>query len=47
MTTIDAETTVAPLEFAVTKNLAAATAGRVAEVHENPGFGVVLSLIHI
>ena len=43
MTTIDAETTVAPLEFAVTKNLTAATAGRVAEVHENPGFGVVFT----
>ncbi len=43
MTTIDAETTVAPLEFAVTKNLAAATPGRVAEVHENPGFGVVFT----
>ncbi|KNY07197.1 branched-chain amino acid aminotransferase [Microbacterium sp. GCS4] len=43
MTTIDAETTVAPLEFAVTKNLNAATTARVAEVHENPGFGVVFT----
>ncbi|WP_256934779.1 hypothetical protein [Microbacterium sp. BF1] len=43
MTTIDAEATVAPLEFAVTKNLTAASPARLAEVLENPGFGVVFT----
>jgi branched-chain amino acid aminotransferase len=41
MTTI--ETNVAPLEFAVTKNLNGSTPARVAEVLENPGFGVVFT----
>src|SRR6478609_8792560 len=43
MTTIDAQAPAAPLEFAVTKNLAAASPARVAEVLENPGFGVVFT----
>ena len=43
MTTIDAEATAAPLEFAVTKNLTAASPARLAEVLENPGFGVVFT----
>ncbi|HEY1119340.1 MAG TPA: branched-chain amino acid aminotransferase, partial [Acidimicrobiales bacterium] len=33
----------APLEFAVTKNLNAATKARVAEVHDDPGFGVAFT----
>ncbi len=43
MTTIDAQAPAAPLEFAVTKNLNAASPARIAEVLENPGFGVVFT----
>ncbi len=43
MTTIDAEATVAPLEFLVMKNLNAVSPDRLAEALENPGFGVVFT----
>lgn len=39
MTLIDSETDLAPLEFAVTKNLAAKTAAEREEILRSPGFG--------
>jgi branched-chain amino acid aminotransferase len=39
MTLTDPDTTLAPLEFAVTKNLAAKSPAQRAEILENPGFG--------
>ncbi|MGO2933252.1 MAG: branched chain amino acid aminotransferase, partial [Microbacterium sp.] len=41
MTTTDTE--LAPLEFAVTKNLAAKSAAQREEILENPGFGTVFT----